>query len=44
MNKMMTSVLAVGAGVAAFGYARKNNMITNRQMKKIQKRITKAIF
>ena len=41
MNKMVTSVLAVGAGMAAYGYARKNNMITNRQMKKIGKRINK---
>lgn len=44
MNKMITSALAVGVGMAAFGYARKNNMISNRQMRKIQRRIGKALF
>jgi hypothetical protein len=44
MNKMMTSVLAIGAGMAAYNYARKNNMISTRNMKKMQKRLTKAIF
>jgi hypothetical protein len=41
MNKMMTSVLAVGAGMVAYNYARKNNMVSARNMKKMQKRITK---
>lgn len=44
MNKVVTSVIAVGAGVAAFGLARRNNMFSGRQMKKLQKRMTKAIF
>jgi hypothetical protein len=42
MNKMVTSVLAVGAGMMAYNYARRNNMISNRQMKRIGKRISKA--
>ena len=44
MNKMMTSVLAVGAGMAAISYAKRNNMMSTRTMKKMQRRITKAMF
>lgn len=44
MNRMLTSALAFGAGIVAYNYAQKNNMMNNRQMKKIQKRITKALF
>lgn len=44
MNKMLTSVVAFGAGVAAYNFAQRNNMLSRRQMKKMQKKITKAIF
>lgn len=40
MNKMVTSVVAVGAGMMAYNYAKRNNV--NRQMRKIGKRISKA--
>ncbi|MFB6468039.1 YrzQ family protein [Cytobacillus sp. Hz8] len=41
---MLTSVIAVGVGVAAYNLARKNNMFSGRQMKRMQRKITKAIF
>jgi len=41
MNKMLTSVVAVGAGMAAYSYAQRNNLMSRRNMKKMQKRITK---
>ncbi|EIJ83608.1 YrzQ family protein [Bacillus methanolicus] len=42
MNKMLTSVIALGAGMAVYNYAQKNNMISNRKIKNMQKRITKV--
>ncbi|MDP4171408.1 MAG: YrzQ family protein [Bacillota bacterium] len=44
LNKMITTVLAFGAGMAAFNYVQKNNMMSGRQMKKMQKRMTRAFF
>jgi hypothetical protein len=44
MNKMMTSILAFGAGMAAYNYAQKNNMMSDRQMKRLQMKIKKALF
>lgn len=44
MNRVLTSALVFGAGMAAYGLAQKNNLMSERQMKKIQKRITKALF
>lgn len=44
MNKVITSIVAIGAGMAAYNFAQKNNMMSPRQMKKIQKRLAKAIF
>lgn len=41
---MLTSVIAIGAGVAAYNYARKNNLISNKQMKRLQRRVTKTLF
>ena len=41
MNRMMTSVLAVGAGMVAYNYAKRNNVVSARNMKKMQRRITK---
>jgi hypothetical protein len=43
MNKMMSSVLSIGAGIVAYNYVQKNNLISNRQMKKLRKGI-KGIF
>lgn len=44
MNKVLTSVIAVGAGMAAYNYAQRNNLMSRRNMKKMQKRITKTLF
>jgi hypothetical protein len=41
MNKMLTSAVAFGAGMVAYNYAQKNNLVSNRQMRKMAKRITK---
>ncbi|WP_442595134.1 YrzQ family protein [Neobacillus sp. D3-1R] len=41
MNKMLTSAIAFGAGMVAYNYAQKNNLMSNRQMRKMTKRITK---
>ncbi|WP_084786854.1 YrzQ family protein [Bacillus tuaregi] len=43
MNKVITSMLAVSAGVAAYNYVQKNNLMSNRQMRKMKKNI-KALF
>lgn len=43
MNKTLTSIIAIGAGVAAYNFAQRNNMIP-RNMKKMQKKVTKALF
>ncbi len=37
MNKIMSSVLSVGAGIVAYNYIQKNNLISNRQRKKLIK-------
>jgi len=44
MNKMLTSAIVVGAGMAAYNYMQNNDMMDRRQMKRLQKKITKAIF
>jgi len=41
MNKMVTSAIAIGAGVVAFNYARRGNMMSGRGMRKMQKRIAR---
>jgi hypothetical protein len=41
MNRMLTSAIAFGAGMVAYNYAQKNNLMTNRQMRKLTKRVTK---
>ena len=43
MNKIMSSVLSVGAGIVAYNYIQKNNLISNRQRKKLIKGM-KSIF
>ncbi|WP_258309595.1 YrzQ family protein [Cytobacillus oceanisediminis] len=41
---MLTSAMLIGAGMAAYNYAQKNNLMSGRQMKRMQKRITRALF
>lgn len=43
MNKTLTSMLTIGAGIAAYNYLQKNNVISNRNMRKLKKGM-KAIF
>ncbi|MFT8320178.1 MAG: YrzQ family protein [Bacillus sp. (in: firmicutes)] len=43
MGKTVNTLLIFGAGMAAFNYLQKNNMMSSKQMKKIQKRVMKAI-
>jgi hypothetical protein len=40
MNRTVTSLLAIGLGVAAYRYAQRNN----RTMRKMGRRLTRAIF
>ncbi|WP_445490239.1 YrzQ family protein [Niallia sp. 03133] len=42
MGKTLNTLIVFGAGMAAFNYMQKNNMISNKQMKKIQRRVMKA--
>ncbi|MDQ1001399.1 hypothetical protein QFZ28_001799 [Neobacillus niacini] len=44
MNKVMTSVVALGVGVAAYSVAQRNNMMSGRQMKRIQRKVKRALF
>jgi len=44
MNKVMTSVVALGVGVAAYGLTQRNNMMSGRQMKRIQRKVKRALF
>lgn len=44
MNKMMTSALFFGAGIAAYNLAQRNNMISARQMKRMQRKVKRALF
>ncbi|HHW36744.1 MAG TPA: DUF3918 family protein [Bacillales bacterium] len=46
MNKTMTSLLALGIGVAAYSMSKGKNfdLIDSRTMRKMRKRISKAIF
>ena len=43
MNKLISSALVMGAGMAAFNYMQRNDMIDKRQLKRMRKKITKAI-
>lgn len=43
MNKMMTTVLAFGAGMAAYNIAKRTNVMSNQTMKKWQKQIRRAM-
>jgi hypothetical protein len=44
MNKVMTSVVALGVGVAAYSVVQRNNMMSGRQMKRIQRKVKRALF
>ncbi|MBN6887801.1 uncharacterized protein DUF3918 [Cytobacillus horneckiae] len=41
MNKMLTSAAVIGAGIAAYGYVQKNNLISKRDIKRIQRKMNK---
>ncbi|BDG36895.1 YrzQ family protein [Saccharococcus caldoxylosilyticus] len=43
MNRTMTSLLALGLGVAAYRVAQRNNWMNNRTMKKMQRRLARAV-
>ncbi|BDG46365.1 MULTISPECIES: YrzQ family protein [Parageobacillus] len=43
MNRAMTSLLALGLGVAAYQLAQRNGWVNNRSMKKMRRRLAKAI-
>ncbi|MBY0123892.1 YrzQ family protein [Bacillus sp. S/N-304-OC-R1] len=43
MNRMLTSVIAFGAGMAAYNLAQRNNLMSGRQRRKLQKRM-KSLF
>ncbi|MEH7417993.1 YrzQ family protein [Neobacillus drentensis] len=44
MNKMMTTMLVFGAGMATYNIAQRNNIMSARNMKRIQKKVKRAIF
>ncbi|MGM0874368.1 MAG: YrzQ family protein [Bacillota bacterium] len=39
MNRTVTSLVSLGIGAAAYQLARNTNMISNRSMKKMRKRV-----
>lgn len=43
MNKFVRSAIAVGVGMAAYNMVRKNVFVSRNGMKKMQRRIAKAI-
>ncbi|MBS4215547.1 MULTISPECIES: YrzQ family protein [Neobacillus] len=44
MNKLMTTMVAFGAGMAAYNLAQRNNLMSGRQMKRMQRKVKRAIF
>jgi Protein of unknown function (DUF3918) len=42
MNRLMTTALLIGAGMAAQNYIQKNDLMSSRQMKKLQNRIVRS--
>lgn len=44
MGKVTTSLIAFGAGMAAYNWARKNDVMSARNMKRIQRTVKRAIF
>ncbi|KAB2338658.1 DUF3918 domain-containing protein [Cytobacillus depressus] len=41
MKRMVTTAIAFGAGMAAYDLIQRNNLMSSRQRKKLQRRITK---
>ena len=41
MGKAINTAIAIGAGVAAISYMQKNNMISQKQLKRMQKKVMK---
>jgi hypothetical protein len=44
MNKLMTTMIAFGAGMAAYNVAQRNNMMSARNMKRMTKKVRRAMF
>ncbi|CAH2717228.1 hypothetical protein BACCIP111895_04418 [Neobacillus rhizosphaerae] len=44
MNKLMTSMIVLGAGMAAYNIAQRNNMMSARNMRRIQRKVKRAIM
>ncbi|NRD75940.1 YrzQ family protein [Bacillus sp. BRMEA1] len=44
MNKLTTSVIAFGAGMAAYNLVQRSNLMSARNMKRMQKTIKRSIF
>ncbi|NSL50192.1 YrzQ family protein [Calidifontibacillus erzurumensis] len=44
MNKTMTSLLALGIGAAAYRIGKNNNLLSARTVRKMRRRIERAIF
>ncbi|HZG60626.1 MAG TPA: YrzQ family protein [Anoxybacillus sp.] len=44
MNRTLTSLLAIGLGVAAYQYAQRNNFMNGRTIRRMGRRLTRAIF
>jgi hypothetical protein len=44
MNRTVTSLLAIGLGIAAYQYAQRNNFMNGRAMRKMGRRLRRAIF
>jgi hypothetical protein len=44
MNNMMKTMIAFGAGMAAYRWAQRNNMMSGRNMKKVQRKVKRAIL
>jgi hypothetical protein len=43
MNRTMTSLLALGLGVAAYQLAQRNDWMNNRAIKRMRRRLARAI-
>ncbi|MCH1627683.1 YrzQ family protein [Fredinandcohnia quinoae] len=44
MNRAMTSLVTLGLGAAAYGMMRKNNVMSGRNVKRMRKKLSKAIY
>ncbi|NRG28140.1 YrzQ family protein [Bacillus circulans] len=41
MGKAINTAIAIGAGVVAVSYMQKNNMMSQKQLKKVQRKVMK---